>query len=96
MAVFDRFESTRLVVEIPQVVVHEADQPDVVSGLLHAHILAGQDLTEIDLVPLVADAAAAGHDGGPVVERVIELLEALRGARGGECKRLAGVAISRT
>jgi hypothetical protein len=37
--VFDRFESTRLIVEVPQVVLHEADQPDVIGGLLHAHLL---------------------------------------------------------
>ena len=40
----------------------------MLGGLLHPHLLAGKHLTEIDLAPLVADAAAAGHDGGPVVK----------------------------
>jgi hypothetical protein len=47
--IFDRLESTRLIVEIPQVVVHEADQPNVFGGLLDTDLLAGKHLTEIDL-----------------------------------------------
>jgi|SRR6187401_2034842 hypothetical protein len=35
--------------------------------LFHADLLAGKHLTDIDLATLVADAAAGGDDGGPVV-----------------------------
>lgn len=34
----------------------------MLGGLLHAHPLSRKDLTEIDLPPLVTDAAAARHD----------------------------------
>ena len=47
----------------------------MLGGLLHADLLSRKHLTEIDLAPLVADTAAAGHDGGPVVKRIVELLQ---------------------
>ena len=43
------------------------------------------------LRPLIADAAAAGHDGGPVVKRIVQLLEAAIGARRAACSSSAGV-----
>jgi len=52
----------------------------MLGGLFDADLLSGKHLTEIDLAPLVADAAAAGDDGGPVVKRIIEFLEAAIGA----------------
>jgi hypothetical protein len=54
----DRFDPTRLVVEIPQVVLHEGDQPDVLAHLRDPDVLAGEDLTEIDLAPVEAEAPA--------------------------------------
>ena len=48
----DRLESTRLIVEIPQVIVHKGLEPDVVVGLSDADSLAGEDLAEIDLAAL--------------------------------------------
>ena len=53
----------------------------MLSGLFHAHLLARKDLTEIAFAPLVADAAAPRDDGGPVMKRVVQLLEALIEAR---------------
>ena len=70
---FGRLEPTGGVVKVPQIVVHEGDEPDALGGL-HAHLLSRKDLTEIDLAPLRADAAAPGHDGGPVVKRIVQLL----------------------
>ena len=61
---------------MPQVVLHEADEPDVVGRLLHAHLLPGKNLTEIDFASLVADAAAARDDRRPVVKGIVQLLEA--------------------
>ena len=53
------------------------------SDLRHADVLAGKDLTEIDLPPLEADPAARGDHGRPVVKRIVELLEAAIGPRRG-------------
>ena len=63
-------------VEIAQVVVHKADQPDVVADLLDADVLPGEDAAEIDLLPVEADAAAARDGDGFVVERIVEFAQA--------------------
>ena len=69
----DRFESTCLIVEVSQIIVHEADEPDVLVDLFDSDFLAGEDLAEIDLVSVEADPAAGGHDDGLVMEGVVEL-----------------------
>ena len=38
--IIDRLEPTRLVIEIPEIVVHEGDEPDVLVDLSHAHLLS--------------------------------------------------------
>ena len=68
-------------VEIAQIIVHEADEPNLLADLLDADALAGEDGAEIDLAAIEADAPACGHGGGPVVERVIELRQASVGTR---------------
>ena len=42
-------DPTALIVEEAEVVVHEADEPDVVSDFPHADVLSRKDLTEVDL-----------------------------------------------
>jgi hypothetical protein len=39
----ERFEPAGLVIEVSEIVTHEADEPDSVVGLLDADILAGED-----------------------------------------------------
>ena len=56
--------------------MHEADQPDVVGLLPHAHVLTGKDLAEIDLPMVVADAPAMGDRRGPVMPRIGDRCEA--------------------
>ena len=68
-------------VEVAEIIVHEADEPNVLADLLDADALAGEDGAEIDLLPIEADAPARGHGGGPVVEWVIEFPQASIGAR---------------
>ena len=55
------FEPACLVVEVAEIVVHEADEPNPIVGLFDADGLAGKDLAEIDLLAVEADAAARGH-----------------------------------
>jgi hypothetical protein len=64
------------VIEVAEVVAHEADEPDFVIDLLDSHLLTGEDGAQVDLLPVVADPAAAGDDGAAVVEGVLELGEA--------------------
>jgi hypothetical protein len=72
--IVDRFEPAGLIVEIPQVVVQETNQPDAVLHLADAHGLSGKDMAEIDLSALEANASAVGHDDAPVVEGIGHVL----------------------
>jgi hypothetical protein len=56
----------------------------VVGSLLHAHLLSRKDLTQIDLAPLITDAATACHDRGPVVKRIVQCHTAPPYAAGGD------------
>ena len=44
-------EPTRLIVEIPQIVVHEGNEPGAFSDLGHADALAGEDVVSAISVP---------------------------------------------
>jgi len=56
-----------LQVEVSKIIVHEADEPNAVVDFLDAEFLAGEQLTEIDLLPIGADAAAGRHGDGFVM-----------------------------
>ena len=58
-----------------QVVLHEADQPDLVADLLDADVLTGEDSTEVYLALANAEAPATRDGDGPVVERVRQLAD---------------------
>jgi hypothetical protein len=60
--------------------VHEGDEPDALVDLFDSDHLAGEDLAQVDLAGVEADAAAGGDDDGLVVEGVVELGQALIGA----------------
>nr|WP_292176033.1 hypothetical protein [Mesorhizobium sp.] len=53
----------------------------MVLDLFDADGLAGEDLAEVDLFAIVADAPAGGDGDGLVVERIIEVRQASVGAR---------------
>ena len=61
-------EVRALVVEEPQVVMHEGDEPDALADLFDADGLAGQGLAEADLFSIYTEPAAAGNRDGFVVE----------------------------
>ena len=63
-------------IEVPQIVVHEADAPDSVLHLFNADVLTGKDGAEIDLLPVVANPPAACDGDGLVMERIIEVRQA--------------------
>ena len=70
-----------LVVEKPQVVMHEADEPDALADLFDAHGLTGERFAEADLFAIDAESAAASDGDRLVVEGIVELTDAGIGAR---------------
>jgi len=74
--IIDRFEPAGLVVEIPQIVLHEGDEPDALADLRQADILPGKHRTEIYLLSAKADAAAVRHGDRLIVKRVGQVFKA--------------------
>ena len=58
--ILNRFEPTGLIVEVAQIVAHEGDEPDALTHLRYADVLAGKHVAEIHLPRLEADPTAAG------------------------------------
>jgi hypothetical protein len=52
---------------------HEDDESNFFARLFNPHLLTGEDGTEIDFLPIEADAPACCHGESLVVERIIEL-----------------------
>jgi hypothetical protein len=74
-------QSTRSYRRSSRIVVHDADQPDLVVDLAEADCLSGEDLAEVIFLRL-ADAATGGLGGGFVMEGVFEVLRAPIDPRG--------------
>lgn len=76
-------------IEVSEIVVHDADEPDALAHLFDADSLAGEDVAQVDLAPVVADAATVGDGGCPIVERIVEVAQAPvgPGRRGVELSR---------
>ena len=68
-------------IEVTEIIVHEADEPNLVADLFDADALTSEDQAEIDLLPIEADAAACGDGDSLVVERVVEVWQAFVGTR---------------
>jgi hypothetical protein len=68
------------VVEVPEIVVHKADEPKLLAYLFDSHVLTGKYGAEIDFLPIEADASARSHSDGFVVERVLEFWQSGVGA----------------
>ena len=54
-----------LVIEVAEIVLHEADEPDLVADLYDADHLAGKYDAQVDFLPVVTNTAASGDDDGP-------------------------------
>ena len=76
------FDAIALVVEEAQVIVHEADQPDVIGDFAHSDGLTGKDLVEIDLASAKAQATALRDDDGAIVEGILQRGKIRAGALG--------------
>src|SRR5579872_4479194 len=71
-----------LQIDITEVVIHEADEPDAVVDFFDADGLSGQTSAEIDFLAIKAEPAAVGDNDRLVVKGVVEFLNALVGAAG--------------
>jgi hypothetical protein len=67
-------------IEISQIVLQEADLPDLVVDLADAHQLLRQRSTQVNFPTAEADASAARHADGAIVEGVVGVLRRLVGA----------------
>jgi hypothetical protein len=71
--VWGTFDAIARIVEEAQVIVHKANQPNVISDFAHADVLTGEHATEIDLAPAEAQTPTLGHGDSHIVERVMQL-----------------------
>jgi len=81
--IFERFEHSSLQIEVPQIIIHKTDQPDVVVNLLDADGLSSKDLAEINFFVAQTDAATAGDHDGFVVKGIVDVRQPGVGTRGG-------------
>jgi hypothetical protein len=80
---FSSGSSTRVSIEVSQIIIHKADQPDVVVYFLDADRLAGKDLAEVNLFVAETDAATASDHDGFVVKGIVDVRQSLIGASRG-------------
>jgi hypothetical protein len=71
--VFEWFEHRSLQIEVAQIIIHKADQPDIVLHFLDADGLTGKHRAEIDFFLAETNAAAVRDDNRSVVEWVVEV-----------------------
>jgi len=63
-----------------QVVIHKANQPDIIMHFFDADRLAGEDSTEVNLFATQTGPAAIGDDHDLVVEGIVDIGQSLIGA----------------
>jgi len=68
-------ESAGSGIELAEVAVQNAGEPDAVGDLFDADQLAGEHRAEINLAPLVANPAAVRDQGGSVMKRMLEIVQ---------------------
>ena len=70
-----------LQVEVSQIVVHEGDEPNTLVDFLDAEPLACEHARDVDLLAVQADASAGGDENIAVVERIVQVGQAVIAAR---------------
>src|ERR1700724_3916685 len=79
--IFERFEHASLQIEVSQIIIHKAHQPDIVVDFFDADRLAGKDLAEINFLATETDAPASGDHDSFIVEGIVDVRQAGVGAR---------------
>jgi hypothetical protein len=72
-----------LQIDVTEIVVHKADQPNTVVDLFDAHGLTRERGAEHDFLFENANPPAVGNKSGPIVEGIGEFSYAAIGSRGG-------------
>ena len=70
-------------VEVSEIVVHKADQPDPIVDFFNTHRLTCERSAEIDFLFVNADSSATGDKSCPIVEGIGKLSDAAVRPRGG-------------
>src|SRR5580658_9033847 len=79
--VVERLQGPLLQVEVPQIVVHEADEPNAIVNFLDAKPLTSQRGRDVDLLAMQAKPSTGGDEDIAVMERIGELGQAVIAAR---------------
>ena len=75
-------QSFLLKIDVAKIIIHKRDQPSTFLNFFETDSLPGEDCAEIDLFAVQANAPTAGDADGVVVERIIEIGQALIGTCG--------------
>src|SRR6266568_381256 len=81
--VVERLQSFFLQIDVPEIVIHKADQPNTFLDLLDTDSLPREDGAEINFFAVETDTSAVGDVDGAVVKRIIKFRQAAIGAGGG-------------
>lgn len=74
--VVERLQGLLLEIEISEIVVHEADEPNAVIDFLDAELLTGQHGRDVDPFAMQAEATASGDDDVAIVEGIGQFRQA--------------------
>jgi hypothetical protein len=66
-------QSLVLKIDVTEIIIHKAHQPDIVVDFFDAHGLAGEDRAEIDFFVAETDSTATGDHDGFVVEGIVDV-----------------------
>jgi Phage integrase family len=67
------FEPAGLIVKVSKIIIHKADEPNPIVGLFDSDGLAGEDLAEVDFLPVEADSAAGSDGETLLIERGVDI-----------------------
>jgi hypothetical protein len=79
--VVEGLQGLLLEVEISEIVVHEADEPNAFIDLFDSKLLTGQHDRDVDLLAMQAEAPAIGDEYVAIVEGIDQVRQAAIGTR---------------
>ena len=79
--VVEGLQGLLLQVEVSEIVMHEADEPNAVVDFLDAELLAGQHGRDVDFLAMQAEPSAGRDENVAVMERVGQLGQAIIASR---------------
>src|ERR1700747_848507 len=80
--IVERLQGLLLQVDIAQIIIHEADEPNALVDLLEAKRLTGKNHGDVDLLAVQANAPASRDENFAIMERISQLGQAAIRAQG--------------